>query len=161
MRYKYRFLITFMMVTLSLLFIASFQLTQDTKPTSTPYPTVSPETFDPIYYGLPEVIAGYKILAVQTSENIACMIPGIIRLILQTPEPDLESFFNNASSGDLQSEIMKLNINAVQWEFDYVEAGISKEQIISAASRANPHNRSLCELPGGPVPTFTPLSEQH
>lgn len=77
--------------------VGSPYLTLSNLPTEAPTPVLpplsdSPDQFDPKSYGLPDTIAGYKVLGVVTSENQACMVPGSKSLVLQTTEPTVEDY---------------------------------------------------------------------
>jgi hypothetical protein len=115
----------------------------------------SPETFDPAYYGLPDVIAGYKIIAVETSANMACMTPGNIKLILQSSQPSVEAFLKNAPGANVDTEVKKLSLKPKQWEFEYVGTGISRETVLSTAKQWDPRNTGICVILGGPILTST------
>ncbi len=51
---------------------------------------------DPSRFGLPAKIDNYSVLAVLTSDNTACMLPGTKRVVLQILQPN---FFIPAKSG--------------------------------------------------------------
>jgi len=53
-------------------------------------------SYSPPDYGLPNTLAGYKVMAVKTSENTACMSTGTKRIILQASDPDVETFLKNS-----------------------------------------------------------------
>jgi hypothetical protein len=124
--------------------------------TATPDAAPSPESFDPAYYGLPDAIAGYKIIAVETSANFACMTPGNIKLILQTSQPSIDTFLKNNPGGGVQSELEKLSLKPKQWELEYVGTGITKATVLSIAKQWDPRNHTICMILGGPITTLTP-----
>lgn len=164
MNFAFRLLITLVVISIvgfSLLFVAALQSksTQEFPilPTQEfpilPTATSSLKNYDPGYYGLPDVIAGYKILGVQTSENIACIPPGTIRLVLQTSQPDLDSFLKHTPNGSVESELKKFSIKPKRWEFQYVGPGISKEDVLATFRVWDPKTFSCFAL--GPIPTPT------
>jgi hypothetical protein len=110
------------------------------------------ESFDPGYYRLPDMIAGYKLLAVETSANTACMTPGTIRLFLQTSQPNVDAFLKNNPGGGVQSEVEKLSIKPNQWEYMYVGPDTTKEMILYTAKQTDPRSHELCMMLGGPIP---------
>lgn len=125
------------------------------QPQSTPILT----NFDPAYYGLPDVIAGYRVLMVQAPENIACMRLGTMRLILQASQPDLNSFLTNTPGSSLESEVAKFNLASVlRWEFQFVGPGITKEDALAVARDWDPKTHIIC-LKSGPI-VLTPTPYQ-
>ena len=146
-------LVVMLIVGFSVLFVAVLQSKSTHELSILPTATSSLKTYDPAYYGLPEVIAGYKILGVETSENIACMPPGTIRLLLQTSQPDLDSFLKHTPNGDVESELKKFSIKPKQWEFQYVGPGISKEDVLATFRVWDPKTFPCFAL--GPMPTST------
>ena len=70
---------------------------------STTLPPAAP--YLPAQYGLPDTIAGYKVLAVLTSDNTACMPPGAKRLILQTTQPTVEEFLETSDAAGIKAEL--------------------------------------------------------
>ena len=145
-------------VCVSLFFIAALQSKPYTEASILPtqtlvgfIATVNPASFEPAYYGLPEVIAGYKIIVVETSENIACMPPGNIQLVLQTSQPDMETFLKNAPGSNVENELKHLNIKQPkQWEFEYAGPGITKAMVLSVFKSWDPSVMTTC-IKFGPI----------
>lgn len=126
-------------------------------------PTPDPfHTYDPATYGIPATIAGYKVLAVQTSTNTACTMPGTMRLILQATEPDLDSFLANTNPQAVMQELEKLDISKdVKWQPQYVGPSLwDREKFISQNNEWNESRKAYGCLRTGPIilTTITPES---
>lgn len=79
----------------------AYQPTDPRVPASTSTPN---GPFDPASHGVPDTIAGYRVLAVITPENTACVGPNETRLILQTNEPtEMDFLSRNDSSAAIQA----------------------------------------------------------
>jgi hypothetical protein len=116
-------------------------------------------SYRPADHGLPDVIAGYRILGVITPENTACTPAGTKRVVLQVAEPTVEDFLN--SSPDFvaaQHELERID-PATRWGIAIVGPRTTAEQI----ARGNPEWNAAfadgnCVRLGGPIilPTPTP-----
>jgi hypothetical protein len=133
------------------------------EPTIAPTPTATmppladvPESYDPKTYGLPDEIAGYKVLVVVTSENQACMPPGMKSITVQTL--DVDGFLQNQQSPDIFEAMEALGLNMTEWGVGIVGPGTNREQIIQGVQEWNKdmHN-SGCTTTGGPIILETPL----
>jgi len=123
----------------------------------TPDPTVDPfATYDPATYGIPDTIAGYKVLTVQTMENTACMSPETMRLTIQPVEPLPGNPLASQSNGDVRAELKKLKPD-VHWELQYITAGpYDREKFIVGNATWNETMQSIgCLRTGPPGPTIT------
>jgi len=118
-------MIVISLAAISLLAIQPYELAKLVTPSpNTPMnPTATPSadpksTYDPATYGIPDTIAGYRVLAVKTLENTACMLPNTLQLILQASNPNVESFLENNRSDQVQAELAKLQLTrlVVRWE---------------------------------------------
>ena len=87
--------------------IGALLLAGSSSPTS-PNDLNLPATYDPAHYGLPPTIAGYKVLAVLTSDNTACMPPGTKRLVLQSSQPNVESYLAQSDPAAIERELERL-----------------------------------------------------
>jgi hypothetical protein len=137
-------LIVTLIVGFGALFIAAFQSKSKNELSILPTATSLLTTYDPAYYGLPEVIAGYRILLVETPENMACMRPDTIDLVLQTSQPDLEAFLKQTPDGSVESELKKYDIKPKHWLFTYAGQGITKESAIAAIRNWDPKIHGEC-----------------
>ena len=63
-----------------------------------PAVTLTPGKYDPAYYGLPDEIGGYPVLAVEDSDIQPCATPGILTLILQVPQGNVRDFLRDAAT---------------------------------------------------------------
>ena len=128
--------------------------------TATPDPFV---TYDPATYGIPDTIAGYKVQAVQTLENTACMLPNAMRLILQSIQSDFDSFLASSNPQAVLDELAKLDLpKDVKWELVFDGPGLwDREEFISGNAEWNSvrgNNGFRC-LKSGPaiIITSTPV----
>lgn len=82
----------------------------------------SVNSYDPIRFGVPKTIGGYRVLAVLTEENFVCMRPGEKRLILQSLQPTIDGALR-----DFPKERSEL----AQWESSIVGPGLTREKLIN------------------------------
>jgi hypothetical protein len=122
-----------------------------------PTPNVRP-SFAPVTYGLPETIGGYRILAVHTLENTACMLAGSYRLVLQATEPTVEDFLGSTPGVDsLQQTLARLDIpQPTRWELSFVGPGVTTEFILSETEKWNIQFSDGCVRLGPIEGTLTP-----
>lgn len=91
--------------------------------------------YDPAPYGIPDVLAGYKVLAVLTSENTACIATGEKRLVLQSSQQQVD-VINHSDAID--QELNKLGVTDVNtWEIMLVGPGITQEQFLAENEKWN------------------------
>jgi hypothetical protein len=122
-------------------------------PTSAvPLPADSPDQFDPKTYGLPDTIAGYKVLGVVTSENTACRPPGRNTVVLQTTDPTVQDYLKNSRAADVMKALAGLGLNTTKWDFSIVGLYYTREQLVASA-QANNHEMEKygCAYSGGPI----------
>ena len=94
----------------------------------------TPIPYNPAHVDVPSYIGGYKVLAVFTSDNLACMNPGEIRLVLQAPESSMEKYLANSHSKDIQKDLEQHSLNAI---IEVVGPGITLDQVISESIKWN------------------------
>jgi hypothetical protein len=82
----------------------------------------SVDSYDPIRFGIPETIGGYRVLAVLSEENSACMKPGEKRLVLQSLQPTIDGALRGFPKERSELE---------QWESSIVGPGLTREQLVS------------------------------
>ncbi|MCA9914502.1 MAG: hypothetical protein KC496_14210 [Anaerolineae bacterium] len=92
-------------------------------------PTTS--SYDPALYGLPDTLAGYTVIAVQTPENTICFHGDKQRLTLQATENTIDHFLTNADPAAITTALIQLGL-ADQFDHGYtfVGPGVTREQII-------------------------------
>jgi hypothetical protein len=132
-------------------------LSSDTQAlTQTMLPTISP--YDPAQYGIPITIAGYKVLAVLTPGNTACMLPGHKRLILQAGEQDVENFLKNSHPNDINTALVQYGLtDTASWEVQVVGPGTTLDGFLSENQKWNAQATSDGCVKLGPMgPTRTP-----
>jgi hypothetical protein len=84
--------------------------------TDTPDPFVP---YAPATFGLPEIVAGYRIVTVQTSGNIPCMAVNQIRLTIQAVDPSPDNPMAARDGGDISFEVKKLHPD-IDWQLQYI-----------------------------------------
>jgi len=94
----------------------------------------TPIPYNPAHVNVPSYVGGYKVLAVFTSDNLACMNPGEIRLVLQAPESSVEKYLANSHPKDIQKDLEQHGLNAI---IEVVGPGITLDQIISESIKWN------------------------
>ena len=80
--------------------------------------TIPTGPFDPASYGVPDSIAGYKVLAVISANNTACVGPDDKRLVLLTDEPTVMDTVNKSQIDAVNVEAARLGLT------DYTKGGI-------------------------------------
>ena len=88
----------------------------------TPTPNTS---FLPADHGLPDRIAGYTVLMVQTSETTACIPPGVVQLTLQATAPDVDSFLASVNPNDVLDALNRIDPNT-HWTTEFVGPGAAR-----------------------------------
>lgn len=96
----------------------------------TPTPIPLPSNLDsylPAHYGLPETLAGYRILIVESIENRPCMPPDFRNIIVQISELDMQAYLNSTTTPQsLHEAIMELDPSG-NTSFGVVGSGQSYE----------------------------------
>jgi hypothetical protein len=120
-----------------------------------PPPNVS--TF-PADHGLPETIAGYRVLAVRTSETTACMRSGRTRLIVQSDASNAEEAISMDVSAVYQELERLFPDSGLRWQIEVVGPNANAAQIALGNARRNAdyaENGCPSRL-GGPIIIHTP-----
>jgi len=95
----------------------------------------TPHPYNPAHVSVPSDIGGYKVLAVFTSDTLACMNAGDIRLVLQAPESNVEKYLANNHPKDIQQDLEQHGLmNAT---VEVVGPGITIDQIIRESTKWN------------------------
>lgn len=94
----------------------------------------TPHPYNPSRVDVPNYIGGYKVLTVFTPDNLACMNPGEIRLVLQAPESNLEKYLANSHPKDIQKDLEQHGLDAT---IEIVGPGVTIEQIIRESVKWN------------------------
>jgi hypothetical protein len=94
--------------------------------------------YDPAQDGLPATIAGYKVLAVSTPSNTACMLPGAKRVILQAPQQSVEGYLKDSRPDAITKDIEQYEIDrTTKWEVMIVGPGTTLEEFLGENSKWN------------------------
>jgi hypothetical protein len=116
----------------------------------------APDQFDPKTYGLPDTIAGYKVLGVVTSENKACMAPGTKDLVLLTTEPTVEDYLKNSRPADVLKAMGELGLNTTEWGISFAGPGATRDQLITGVQEWNNEMEKYgCVYSGPAIPAPT------
>ena len=129
--------------------VVGYVFTRQASPISTRNP------YDPARFGLPAYVGGYKVLAVFTPDNLACMSTGEIRLALQATEPNVEAFLatSNPTSSNLAAIQKELEQHGKNVTIEIVGPGVTIDQIISESAKWNEGmKKNGCMQTGGPAP---------
>lgn len=105
-------------------------------PSSTDSPVIG--SYEPGQYGLPDFIAGYKVLAVLTSDNTACLETNTKRLVLQTTDPNVENFLSHSHPEAISQALEQLGLTkSALWDWEVVSADISSQEVMEHIQRWN------------------------
>ena len=117
------------------------------------------ESYNPAYFGLPQTVAGYKVLAVLTSDNTACMSPGSRKLVLQAAHSLAaqgdEVLSTTAGDAAVAAELRKRGLADFARE-GWVRVGpeLTFDEFVMQAQDWNAHRREHgCEPPASASPT--------
>ncbi len=110
------------------------------------------DPYAPSANGVPDVLGDYKVLAVLTPGNTACMIADHKRLVLQTTQLDQESFLQAYNPQDIDQALQEHALPRLKsWEILVVGPGMSREQFISETENWNRDFRDRNCATLGPV----------
>jgi hypothetical protein len=116
-----------------------------------------PATFDPAQYGLPDTIGGYKVLAVLTSDNTACMMPGERRLILQATQPTVQDYLKDTHYDAIKKDLQERGLaEMAKWGEEIVGPGVNLKQVMSEQQRWNEHVQEYGCMRTQPILIATP-----
>jgi hypothetical protein len=117
----------------------------------------SPDQFDPKTYGLPDTIAGYRVLGVVTPKNKACIMDGSNTLVLQTTDPTVQDYLKSFRQTDVMKAMSEMGLNTTGWNISVAGPGSTREQLIAGVQAWNKENEkygcAYSEPPGIPAPT--------
>lgn len=151
----YKYFLRRMFIIVPLLFVTSILLVaqQDpeqpipipTNPEATAEVTTIPidtSLYEPWHYGIPDTIAGYKVVAVISSENTECFPDGMMSLKLQVPDlpfdpSDLSPTIT--SLGSIREAVNALGIPNLRWGTVYPDATL--ESLVRANESWNQARR--------------------
>jgi len=108
--------------------VVGYVFTRQASPISTRNP------YDPARFGMPGYVGGYKVLAVFTPDNLACMNTGEIRLALQATEPNVEEYLANNNLKAIQKDLEQHGLDVT---IEIVGPGVTIDQIISESAKWN------------------------
>jgi hypothetical protein len=115
--------------------------------------------YDPATYGIPYIIAGYKILAVKTAQNTACIPRGRMTITIQSPEPDVQSFLDNSGNMRMVSDTLKQMPSLAGIDVMLMFTGPhawNPARFMAEVNRWNDLMKKGCNRLGGAIPSMTP-----
>jgi hypothetical protein len=140
-----------------ILIISALGITAAMRSTAASTPSSNNSSYRPEAHGLPEVIAGYRILGVMTPENTACMPENSKRVVVQVAAPSVQSFLSGSPDVIAVRDELRRLYPDIMWGLAIVGPNATAEQI----ARGNPEWNATfadrdCIRLGGPIPSRTP-----
>ncbi len=125
-------------------------------PHATPTPTpVNP--YAPSIYGIPDTLAGYKVLAVLTADTEACLQPGKKHLILQASQAGVEEFLKAVDPKAIDAALRQAGLPADEVEIGIAGPGTTLDVMLPELQKWNQLMKNGCVRGGGPIPEEPPL----
>lgn len=109
------------------------------------------DPYDPALYGVPETLAGYRVLVVLTPTNTACMPPDVGRLVLQADQRSLEEHLQVTQPIDIERALEKHGLRPHQWMIQTVGPGVTREEVIAENESWNEQAMRLGCVQLGPI----------
>lgn len=123
-------------------------------------PSQASSPYDPAQYGLPESLGGYKVLAVLTPDNTACMPAESKRAILQATQGSISDYLKESDAGEIQNELKKLKANdPTMWEVMIVGPNTNLDDFISENQKWNDQVKQFGCVTAFPAATGTNKTE--
>ena len=115
--------------------------------------------FDPAHFGVPDVIAGYEVLVVQSSENTRCFLDNRWRFTLRSSSSGMEGFIRSNNTAAIWEELESLSIPPdIEWGVGTVSPNVTKDYIVRTIRERNiMFGEGNCPPPlGGGIAFLTP-----
>lgn len=153
-------MITLIMVSIFILFLAIIVFIIAPPPMTSTLSDSASVPYHPATFGIPEIVAGYRIFTVQTAQNTACMPPDEMRLIVQAVDPSPDNPMFSREGGDLVAELEKLKPD-IKLGLEFImPISLQREQfVIQHIQRNEAAKKNGCLQLGGPIPTITDLPD--
>ncbi len=88
--------------------------------------------YEPMRQGLPPAIGGYKVFAVLTPDNTACMLTGEKRLVLQVTQPNVEEFLRTNNYASVRSDLEQKGLGEyAKWGIQFAGPGTVLEEFLT------------------------------
>ncbi len=108
--------------------------------------------FEPATFGIPDVVAGYRIVQVRTDENTACIQPGVMQLTIQPVNAMPGNPLASADGGDIVGALKALKPDAViGLQYISIANPFTREQFLEQNQQWNLMMSGGCESLGGPI----------
>ncbi len=108
-----------------------------TPPSTLPILIDAPLQFEPKTYGIPDVIAGYKVLAIVTAENTACLRPGEKILVLQSTAATVDEFLKSAPAETLTQGMDQAGMKSAEWEISIAGPQTTLDSLVANTQASN------------------------
>lgn len=115
---------------------------------SQPKPTLR-SAYDPAQFGIPDTLAGYRVVGVFTEENSVCMQPGEKDLLLETQISELSDHLDQIGIPAVNQALVAIGINPADgWQFTFSGPGVNQKAVFSQQNELNAQLRENgCGLP--------------
>lgn len=108
--------------------------------------------YDPAQYGVPDTLGGYKVLAVLTSQDVACMPSGRKSIVLQASEPNVHEYLESPKpTTEIRAFLRQVpGEEETNWQVGVVGPSATLETILSTIESWNSVNSGRpCRRLGG------------
>lgn len=122
---------------------------------SPPAPTKS---ILPAAHGIPDIIAGYRVLAVRTSETTRCMAPGTAIVTIQVDTATIDEALLTTDVQAVYRELERLHPDSgISWYVEIVSPSGTFEEIVAGNDQLNSHFAEHdCLPPSVPISDIFP-----
>lgn len=122
---------------------------------NTPSPIVTSTSYTPSDYGLPDSLLDYRVLAVLTPQNTACMTGNSRRVIFHAPQPDASAFLTATTPQNFVQALTQVSQQSdIDWQVQIVGPETSLQTLLDENDKWNKHAAQFgCVSTGGGVPT--------
>jgi hypothetical protein len=100
--------------------------------------------YAPSNYGIPDTLAGYKVLAVLTADTEACMQPGKKYLILQASQAGVEEFLKAVDPKALDTALRQAGLTKDEVEIGVAGPGATLDVMLSEIQKWNQLMKNGC-----------------
>lgn len=111
------------------------------------------DEYSPVRYGVPDVLAGYQVLAVVTEQNAGCLNPGEKRLVLQGTASSPEELLATVKTPSLFQDLIDHNIRDTDnWTFSFVGPDLTRKETVRLLRESYAkYKQTGCIHLGGPI----------
>lgn len=102
-----------------------------------PAPTPTPDLFSPAYYGVPDTIAGHKVLAVISAQNSRCVPSNTLTLIVRVGAADPQSYLSSDEARDLNAAMKEFDHPGMFWSLNVIGPEVSLDNMQAEIEQRN------------------------